>query len=82
MVASLKGHFDYSFAVAWHPDGNCFATGNQVCGYHLSVFGSSSEYGITSCATLHYPGTGFDTRVALGGRDAVVHRVQHVFTSV
>jgi WD40 repeat protein len=30
VVATLKGHFDYSFAVAWHPDGNCFATGNQV----------------------------------------------------
>lgn len=30
VAATLKGHFDYSFAVAWHPDGNCFATGNQV----------------------------------------------------
>eukprot|EP00898_Chlorokybus_atmophyticus_P008656 jgi/Chlat1/8792/Chrsp90S09252 len=28
-VASLKGHLDYSFASAWHPDGRIFATGNQ-----------------------------------------------------
>jgi WD40 repeat protein len=28
-VAELHGHMDYSFAVAWHPDGNLFATGNQ-----------------------------------------------------
>uniref|UniRef100_A0A0D3F9U2 Uncharacterized protein n=1 Tax=Oryza barthii TaxID=65489 RepID=A0A0D3F9U2_9ORYZ len=26
---SLKGHFDYSFASAWSPDGRTFATGNQ-----------------------------------------------------
>lgn len=25
----LKGHFDFSFASAWHPDGHIFATGNQ-----------------------------------------------------
>ena len=29
-VAALKGHSDYSFAAAWHPDGNVIATGNQV----------------------------------------------------
>ncbi|CAH1450962.1 unnamed protein product [Lactuca virosa] len=28
-VAALKGHLDFSFASAWHPDGNTFATGNQ-----------------------------------------------------
>uniref|UniRef100_A0A0D6R215 Uncharacterized protein n=1 Tax=Araucaria cunninghamii TaxID=56994 RepID=A0A0D6R215_ARACU len=28
-VASLRGHMDYSFASAWHPDGQIFATGNQ-----------------------------------------------------
>ncbi|KAK6149474.1 hypothetical protein DH2020_016999 [Rehmannia glutinosa] len=28
-IASLRGHFDYSFASAWHPDGLTFATGNQ-----------------------------------------------------
>ncbi|KAF8388571.1 hypothetical protein HHK36_027246 [Tetracentron sinense] len=28
-VSSLVGHRDYSFASAWHPDGNTFATGNQ-----------------------------------------------------
>jgi len=27
---TLKGHLDYSFAVAWHPNGLVFATGNQV----------------------------------------------------
>uniref|UniRef100_J3LGK0 Uncharacterized protein n=1 Tax=Oryza brachyantha TaxID=4533 RepID=J3LGK0_ORYBR len=26
---TLKGHFDYSFASAWSPDGRTFATGNQ-----------------------------------------------------
>lgn len=26
----LKGHLDYSFAAAWHPDGHVVATGNQV----------------------------------------------------
>lgn len=30
-VQTLKGHLDYSFAAAWHPDGNLLATGNQVC---------------------------------------------------
>ena len=29
-VAQLRGHLDYSFAAAWHPDGNVVATGNQV----------------------------------------------------
>lgn len=41
-VATLKGHFDYSFAAAWHPDGNVFATGNQVSGIlhaHWRVLG-------------------------------------------
>ncbi|KDP37891.1 hypothetical protein JCGZ_05773 [Jatropha curcas] len=28
-VATVKGHLDYSFASAWHPDGHVFATGNQ-----------------------------------------------------
>ncbi|XP_022945249.1 uncharacterized WD repeat-containing protein C2A9.03-like [Cucurbita moschata] len=28
-VASLRGHLDFSFASAWHPDGITFATGNQ-----------------------------------------------------
>ncbi|XP_031498525.1 uncharacterized WD repeat-containing protein C2A9.03-like isoform X2 [Nymphaea colorata] len=28
-IASLKGHLDYSFASAWHPDGYVLATGNQ-----------------------------------------------------
>ncbi|WVZ57126.1 hypothetical protein U9M48_007555 [Paspalum notatum var. saurae] len=28
-VASLRGHTDYSFASAWHPDGRVLATGNQ-----------------------------------------------------
>ncbi|KAK4428514.1 putative WD repeat-containing protein C2A9.03 [Sesamum alatum] len=27
--SSLKGHLDYSFASAWHPDGQILATGNQ-----------------------------------------------------
>lgn len=29
VVATLKGHLDFSFAAAWHPDGVTFATGNQ-----------------------------------------------------
>ena len=29
-VQKLKGHLDYSFAAAWHPEGNLLATGNQV----------------------------------------------------
>lgn len=29
VIAILKGHLDYSFASAWHPDGFVFATGNQ-----------------------------------------------------
>ena len=28
-VSSVVGHLDYSFASAWHPNGNIFATGNQ-----------------------------------------------------
>ncbi|KAG2638474.1 hypothetical protein PVAP13_2NG597100, partial [Panicum virgatum] len=28
-IASLKGHLDYSFSSAWHPDGHVLATGNQ-----------------------------------------------------
>lgn len=28
-LAALRGHFDYSFASAWHPNGYIFATGNQ-----------------------------------------------------
>ncbi|CAG8603122.1 4329_t:CDS:10 [Funneliformis mosseae] len=28
-VATLKGHFDYSFACCWSPDGKIIATGNQ-----------------------------------------------------
>ncbi|KAG8660397.1 uncharacterized WD repeat-containing protein C2A9.03 isoform X2 [Manihot esculenta] len=29
LVGNLKGHLDYSFASAWHPDGRILATGNQ-----------------------------------------------------
>ncbi|KAK9271302.1 hypothetical protein L1049_026892 [Liquidambar formosana] len=29
VVGNLKGHLDYSFASAWHPDGRILATGNQ-----------------------------------------------------
>ncbi|XP_062101084.1 uncharacterized WD repeat-containing protein C2A9.03 isoform X2 [Humulus lupulus] len=29
ITGSLKGHLDYSFASAWHPDGRILATGNQ-----------------------------------------------------
>ncbi|KAM0854181.1 hypothetical protein ACQ4PT_050584 [Festuca glaucescens] len=29
MIHELRGHFDYSFASAWNPDGRTFATGNQ-----------------------------------------------------
>lgn len=29
VTGSLKGHLDYSFASAWHPDGQILATGNQ-----------------------------------------------------
>ncbi|CAM8979210.1 unnamed protein product [Rhodiola kirilowii] len=29
VVATLKGHLDYSFSSAWHPDGRVLATGNQ-----------------------------------------------------
>ncbi|OEL36543.1 putative WD repeat-containing protein C2A9.03 [Dichanthelium oligosanthes] len=28
-ITSLKGHLDYSFSSAWHPDGRVLATGNQ-----------------------------------------------------
>ncbi|KAL7130687.1 hypothetical protein ABFS83_13G150800 [Erythranthe nasuta] len=28
-ISSLHGHFDYSFASSWHPNGLTFATGNQ-----------------------------------------------------
>ncbi|CAF2101774.1 unnamed protein product [Brassica napus] len=28
-LETLSGHFDYSFASAWHPDGITFSTGNQ-----------------------------------------------------
>lgn len=28
-IGPLKGHLDYSFASAWHPDGRILATGNQ-----------------------------------------------------
>ncbi|XP_062188997.1 uncharacterized WD repeat-containing protein C2A9.03-like isoform X3 [Phragmites australis] len=28
-IANLKGHLDYSFSSAWHPDGHVLATGNQ-----------------------------------------------------
>ncbi|MBA0661078.1 hypothetical protein Goklo_012990 [Gossypium klotzschianum] len=28
-VMPLRGHLDFSFASAWHPDGVTFATGNQ-----------------------------------------------------
>ncbi|PIN24745.1 hypothetical protein CDL12_02537 [Handroanthus impetiginosus] len=29
VLSTLKGHLDYSFASAWHPDGRILATGNQ-----------------------------------------------------
>ncbi|XP_075518796.1 putative WD repeat-containing protein C2A9.03 isoform X2 [Primulina tabacum] len=29
VVSNLKGHIDYSFASAWHPNGQVLATGNQ-----------------------------------------------------
>jgi WD40 repeat protein len=29
VIRTLKGHLDYSFASAWHPDGRILATGNQ-----------------------------------------------------
>ncbi len=29
-VIRLQGHYDYSFAAAWHPDAYVIATGNQV----------------------------------------------------
>lgn len=29
MIGNLKGHLDYSFASAWHPDGHILATGSQ-----------------------------------------------------
>eukprot|EP00899_Mesostigma_viride_P006555 jgi/Mesvir1/15900/Mv02803-RA.1 len=29
VVATLRGHLDFSFASAWHPGGHMFATGNQ-----------------------------------------------------
>lgn len=29
VIGNLKGHLDYSFASAWHPDGRILATGNQ-----------------------------------------------------
>lgn len=29
VIHNLKGHLDYSFASAWHPDGHVLATGNQ-----------------------------------------------------
>ncbi|KAJ1291968.1 hypothetical protein BS78_02G357200 [Paspalum vaginatum] len=28
-IANLRGHLDYSFSSAWHPDGRVLATGNQ-----------------------------------------------------
>ena len=28
-LETLSGHFEYSFASAWHPDGITFSTGNQ-----------------------------------------------------
>jgi WD40 repeat protein len=30
-VFNLKGHLDYTFALAWHPAGNLLASGNQDC---------------------------------------------------
>ncbi|KAL9234249.1 hypothetical protein vseg_009137 [Gypsophila vaccaria] len=29
VMSTLKGHLDYSFSSAWHPDGRILATGNQ-----------------------------------------------------
>jgi WD40 repeat protein len=30
-ACNLKGHLDYTFALAWHPAGNLLASGNQDC---------------------------------------------------
>lgn len=43
-VATLEGHYDYSFAVAWHPDGRLVATGNQVC--RCAGFGAGRLQGL------------------------------------
>jgi len=42
--STLKGHLDYSFASAWHPDGRVFVTGNQdttCCLWDIQNLGSS-----------------------------------------
>ena len=39
VMHTLKGHLDYSFAVAWHPNGLVFATGNQVRGVRNAICG-------------------------------------------
>mmetsp|Transcript_39648 Transcript_39648/g.64310 ORF Transcript_39648/g.64310 Transcript_39648/m.64310 type:complete len:524 (+) Transcript_39648:196-1767(+) len=48
-VATLKGHSDFSFASAWHPNGHIFATGNQDCTARLwDVRKLGSSYGVLS----------------------------------
>ncbi|CAI2193801.1 2524_t:CDS:10, partial [Funneliformis geosporum] len=37
-VATLKGHFDYSFASCWSPDGKIIATGNQEPADFVHIF--------------------------------------------
>ena len=44
MTQTLTAHLDYSFAVAWHPNGLVFATGNQV-----SVLSMRAPDQVSSC---------------------------------
>lgn len=62
-VADLVGHFDYSFAAAWHPEGNLLATGNQV---------RSSGCCYTQDVQLSIVDTSFDQAPCLG-----LHRLLH-----
>ena len=44
VVGNLKGHLDYSFAFAWHPDGQILATGNQDTTCRLWDIRNMSEF--------------------------------------